>query len=199
MALIAAVLLGGLTGFFWKYSSFFQKGATSVSARFDYWEAALRTTLAHPVVGTGPGTFSIAYQKVKRPESEMARLAHNDYLEQASDSGLPGFVLYAACIIGVLVFTWPKPGQRLPLMAGQPQTHGSEDRGQPGGADACLPMAETSEQQILFALWLGVLGWALQGLMEFGLYIPGLAWPAFTFMGLLLGRCDQGKTKTEDP
>jgi O-antigen ligase len=188
MVLITAVLLGGLAGFFWKYSSFFQKGATSVSARFDYWEAALRTTLAHPVAGTGPGTFSLAYKKVKRPESEMARLAHNDYLEQASDSGLPGFVLYSASIIGLLVFASPKPEKRGPLFAGQPQTHGSERRDQLGGADAGLSTVSTSEQQLLFALWLGVLGWALQGLMEFGLYIPGLAWPAFTFMGVLLGR-----------
>ena len=40
--------------------------------------------------------------------------------------------------------------------------------------------------QLGFALWLGMLGWALQGLLEFGLYLPALAWPAFTFMGLLL-------------
>jgi len=26
----------------------------------------------------------------------------------------------------------------------------------------------------------------LQGLFEFGLYIPALAWPAFTFIGWLL-------------
>jgi hypothetical protein len=39
-----------------------------------------------------------------------------------------------------------------------------------------------------FLVWLGVLGWALQSLTEFGLYIPALAWPAFTFQGLLWGR-----------
>jgi hypothetical protein len=37
------------------------------------------------------------------------------------------------------------------------------------------------------AVWLGVLGWSLQSLVEFGLYIPALAWPAFTFLGWLLG------------
>ncbi|MDB6023564.1 MAG: O-antigen polymerase, partial [Pedosphaera sp.] len=37
------------------------------------------------------------------------------------------------------------------------------------------------------AVWLGVLGWALQSFVEFGLYIPALAWPAFGFMGWLLG------------
>src|SRR5579862_7011766 len=37
--LVLAILALGLAGFFLKYAGFFQKGATSVSARFDYWEA----------------------------------------------------------------------------------------------------------------------------------------------------------------
>jgi hypothetical protein len=41
---------------------------------------------------------------------------------------------------------------------------------------------------LAFAVWLGVLGWALQGLLEFDLYIPALAWPALTLLGWLLGR-----------
>ena len=163
VGLITAVLLIGLTGFFWKYASFFQKGATSVSARFDYWSAALQTTRTRPLFGTGPGTFAIPYQKIKRPESEMARLVHNDYLQQASDSGLPGFVLYALFIVGTLVRSFPK--RRL------------QD-----AAEA------SSEDWLAFSVWLGVLGWSMQGLVEFGLYIPALAWPAFALMGWLLAR-----------
>ena len=80
-------------------------------ARFDYWRAAVATAKASPVFGTGPGTFSLAYQRIKPPEAEMSRLVHNDYLQQASDSGLPGFLAYGAFVIGGLVFTrfraWP--------------------------------------------------------------------------------------------
>ena len=36
-----------------------------------------------------------------------------------------------------------------------------------------------------FSVWLGLLGYALQGLMEFGLYIPALAWTAFRLAGWL--------------
>src|SRR5207244_287409 len=92
--LVAAALTLGLAGFFWKYSTFFQKGATSVSARFDYWHAALQSAKEHPIIGTGPGTFYFAYEKVRRPESEPARLVHNDYLEQLSDSGFIGMIAY---------------------------------------------------------------------------------------------------------
>jgi hypothetical protein len=93
----------GLTFFFLRYADFFHKGATSVSARGDYWRAAVQITVENPVVGTGPGTFSKPYAAIKRPESEMARLVHNDYLEQASDSGIPGALLYAVFVFGALV------------------------------------------------------------------------------------------------
>ena len=99
-AIVVAVAVGGLTGFYVKYASYFGRGAPSVSARFEYWKAAIATTVEHPVLGTGPGTFSVAYRKIKPPEAEMAQLTHNDYLEQASDSGLVGFLAYGAFVIG---------------------------------------------------------------------------------------------------
>jgi hypothetical protein len=45
-----------------------------------------------------------------------------------------------------------------------------------------------------FCIWLGVLGWGLQGLMEFGLYIPAMAWPGFTFLGWLAGNAGSLRT-----
>jgi len=108
LALVAGILCAGLAGFAFKYANFFKKGATSVVARFDYWQAALLTAGRHPVLGTGPGTFQIAYLAVKKSESEPSRLVHNDYLQQASDSGWPGCFLYLAFIGSVLVATRPK-------------------------------------------------------------------------------------------
>lgn len=157
--LIGTVLVLGLTGFFVKNSRYFTHGATSVVARFDYWRAALQTVKDKPVFGTGPGTFAIAYEKLKKPESEMARLTHNDYLQQASDSGLVGFLAYTALIGCVLSYVCRNGNLR------------------------------QSWQKL--AVWLGVLGWALQSLVEFGLYIPALAWPAFCFMGWLLAQASK--------
>ena len=162
IGLAVAVVLVGFTGFVWKYAGFFEKGATSVSARFDYWRAAIQTAREKPLFGTGPGTFAIPYGKIKRPESEMTRLAHNDYLEQSSDSGIPGLVFYAFFIVGTLVWSFP-----------------------------------TRDDWLAFGVWLGVLGWSLQGLVEFGLYIPALAWPAFALMGWLLGKSSNPIDKPE--
>ena len=109
LAVFCVAILLSSALFYRVHSSYFDKGATSVSARFDYWAAALTITRDHPVLGSGPGTFGVLYRKLKRPESEMARLTHNDYLEQACDSGLPAGLLYSVFLIGSLVILYQRP------------------------------------------------------------------------------------------
>lgn len=150
-----AVIVGGLAAFFVKFAPYFERGATSVSARFDYWRAAWITAAENPIVGTGPGTFQIAYSKIKPPEAEMARLVHNDYLEQASDSGFVGFAAYAVMVAGGMWLAYRHRAGQGPLYV---------------------------------AIWLGLFGWFTHGLVEFSLYIPALAWPAFTLFGFVLAR-----------
>jgi len=149
------VLLVGLGVFAVRFHNYFAAGATSASARLDYWRAAAQTTARHPLCGTGPGTFQRPYAQLKSPEAEMARLAHNDYLEQFSDSGIPGGICYAAWILLALVIL----GRRV-WNSGSPQT---------------------------FAIFAGLMGWFIQGIGEFSLYVPALAWTAFTLLGGLLG------------
>ncbi|HNQ90006.1 MAG TPA: O-antigen ligase family protein [Verrucomicrobiota bacterium] len=143
----------GTTGLVLRHGDYFRRGALSVGARFDYWHVAVQTALTHPVVGTGPGTFMVIYRKLKPPEAEMARLVHNDYLQQGSDSGLAGFLGYGA-FVGMAVA---------------------------GAYRRCR------EEPLRFAVWLGLLAWALQGGVEFGLYIPAISWPAFAVLGWLWG------------
>ena len=153
LATLTGILLIGLVIFAVRFHSYFAAGATSVGARFDYWRAAVETTLDHPLFGTGPGTFQRPYERLKSPAAEMTRLAHNDYLEQFSDSGIVGGVFYAAWIFLSLATI----GRRV-WQCGDPMT---------------------------FALFAGLLGWFVQGLGEFSLYIPALAWTAFTLLGVL--------------
>jgi len=164
--LVTTVLAVGMTGFALRYVGYFKKGATSATARGDYWRAAVRTAAANPVFGTGPGTFAIPYKQLKKPESEMARLVHNDYLQQASDSGIVGALAYTGFIAGMLVLTYRRLAAR--------------------------------KDWLSFAVWLGLLGWSLQGLMEFSLYIPALAWTAFVMFGWLLGGRNEFDTRPEN-
>ena len=153
-ATLTGILLVGLVIFAVRFHSYFAGGATSVGARFDYWRAAAETTLGHPLFGTGPGTFQRPYERLKSPSAEMARLAHNDYLEQFSDSGIAGGVFYTAWIALSLATIGRQVGHRSDPMK--------------------------------FALFAGLLGWFVQGLGEFSLYVPALAWTTFTLLGCLL-------------
>jgi hypothetical protein len=155
-ALLALVILLGLGIFMVRFHGYFASGATSVGARFDYWRAAAQTTSNHPLLGTGPGTFQRPYALIKNAEAEMARLTHNDYLEQFSDSGILGGIFYASWVLLALAVT----GQRV----------WNEDN----------PMK--------FAIFIGLLGWFVQGIGEFSLYVPALALTAFTLLGCLLGQ-----------
>ena len=152
ISLVSATMLIGLVGFAIKYADYFDKGATSVGARFGYWNAAIKTAMEEPLLGTGPGTFRIAYQRHRPPRSEPTRLTHNDYLQQASDSGWPGFALYVA-FLGSSIWTLSR---------------------------------RQFDEPVFIAIRLGLLAWALQGTVEFGLYIPALAWPAWLMLGWLL-------------
>jgi hypothetical protein len=159
IALILVTLVGAGV-FTVRFQNYFAAGATSVGARIDYWRAAVETTAAHPIIGTGPGTFQRPYERIKAPEAEMARLIHNDYLEQFSDSGLIGGIAYVVWILGLLLVL----GRRVWA------------RNDPFGV----------------AIFLGLAGWFIQGLTEFSLYVPALAWTAFLLAGSLLGI--QGKS-----
>jgi O-antigen ligase len=125
VAVISVVLIAGVGGFAARYVGFFQKGATSVVARFDYWQAAWQNVVAHPVTGSGPGTFATVYGRLKAPDAEMTRLVHNDYLQQASDSGLAAGILLLGTVGWVLIRTrdvwrdgaWGKLGLWLGLAA----------------------------------------------------------------------------------
>jgi O-antigen ligase len=140
-----------LAGFALRYSNYFQRGAPSAVARLDYWRAAVATTRAHPWFGTGPGTFAVPYRQLKGPEAEMARLVHNDYLQQASDSGLVGSLAYTAFI----------------------------------GVSLARLRRRCATDPLRFAAWLGLVGWACQSCVEFGLYIPALSWLPFALLGWL--------------
>ena len=183
-AWVALLLAGGLGLFGLRFAGYFAKGATSAVARTDYWKAAVQNTWEHPLWGSGPGTFQRPYARLKAPESEMARLVHNDFLEQASDSGLPGFALYTAWI-GGLLWTLGRRITREKDLGAQSLKASPSGAAQISGAGWPV-WPEADRQRLELAVFIGLLGWFTHGLAEFGLYIPASAWTAFTLAGALL-------------
>jgi len=163
----------GISGFLVAHFSYFQRGAKSVEARFGYWRVAGQIAMNHPVLGSGPGTFWVLYRYMKPPDAEMARLVHNDYLQQAADSGLPGFLLYSTFMLGSVVFLRPN--------ARSAHEAQSDSR----SPLTCANFLVLEAPQVRLGLWLGIVGYSLHGLIEFNLYIPALSWSAFLFLGWL--------------
>jgi O-antigen ligase len=154
--LIYGALILGLAGFGIRNAKFFHKQNNSVGARFTYWRAALKITKDHPLLGTGPGTFSVLFEQLKNPNDEMARLCHDDYLEQACDSGLLGFIVYTTMVFWLLFFLYR------------------------------YRSVSIGDNWLEFSVRLGLLGLCLHSLVEFHLYIPSLAWPLFFLLGWAL-------------
>lgn len=72
-------------------------------SRVSMWPGEVKLIAEHPIVGTGLGTFPVAYTQVQTTFlTKFVNHAHNDYLEIASDLGIPAALLLFGAIILVL-------------------------------------------------------------------------------------------------
>ena len=72
-------------------------------SRLSMWPGSLKLIAAHPIAGTGLGTFPVAYTQVQTTFlTKFVNHAHNDYLEVASDLGIPAAILLFGSIVIVL-------------------------------------------------------------------------------------------------
>jgi hypothetical protein len=72
--------------------------STSGNSRADYWSVAWSTAEEHPLLGSGAGTFDIAWYR-DRPGQVAVRDAHSLYLETLAELGLPGLLLVSAVLL----------------------------------------------------------------------------------------------------
>ena len=129
--------------------------------RIHTWKGTLRMAEAHPIKGTGLGTFEIAYPPYA--EVGFTKLAHNSYLQVAAEAGVPAaliLVMLLGCVTipgAVSVFrrdtdgeepTW-KPGTKL-MMSGLL-----------GGAAAS--MARNLVDSDWYVMGIGIAFWAVLG------------------------------------
>ncbi|MCS6829115.1 MAG: O-antigen ligase family protein [Armatimonadota bacterium] len=78
-----------------------QEGEYSGGFRLWTWRGTLRMVQAHPLLGTGLGTYEIAYPRYAYVG--FTRLAHNSYLQLGAEAGVPALAL----LLGTLgVLAW---------------------------------------------------------------------------------------------
>ena len=116
------VLLFGVVGLLVLGTSFFaarslrervtpqtaQAGEHSGGFRVWTWRGTLRMAQAHPLLGTGLGTYEIAYPRYAFVG--FTRMAHNSYLQLAAEAGVPALV-WLVGTLGVLAWSvWRREG-----------------------------------------------------------------------------------------
>ena len=84
----------------------------NVSQRFQLWEAAGRMTQESPLLGLGPGSFSVYSRDYMRtvPIDPLHTLdvAHNTYLEFSSELGLLGLAAFLSILGSAFVGAWSR-------------------------------------------------------------------------------------------
>jgi O-antigen ligase len=133
----------------------FRDTENDLPSRVALWKDTILLIRAHPVWGTGPGSFEDAYTLVQTAHLEKRTdHAHNDYLEFAEEWGIPG-----AALLFVLI--------------GWGLTRGVREfwRGCP--SDECM---------LLLGCCGSVLALLVHSIADFNLHIPA---NAFLFAGLL--------------
>ncbi|WP_395657767.1 O-antigen ligase family protein [Nocardioides sp.] len=112
-----------------------QKGVVAdqnVSERLDLWSAAAQMTIEHPVIGMGPGAFSLEHQDYTTglPDdvNHPLDVAHNTWLEVSSELGLVGLAAFVAVLGLAFAEAW----------------RGWRRRGDPVGAAVCAALVGTA-------------------------------------------------------
>jgi O-antigen ligase len=111
-AVAAVFLLGAIGLVIWigsdavvaRFETLGQEASPVGENRLSIWRDTLKLIHQHPVIGTGLGTFSVAYPSVQTVFlSFVVEHAHCDYLEVVSELGLPGGILLFASILWIVV------------------------------------------------------------------------------------------------
>ena len=129
--------------------------------RVQYWIASADIIKEWPVWGTGPGTFGNIYGAYKLPGAEETRMAHNNYLQVANETGIIGGVLFLAMWCSVLVLGMRVVKERI---------------------------IQQKKWWLAAGFWIGLAAFFVHNLFDFDLYVPGIALTAWVFAALLFGQ-----------
>lgn len=74
----------------------------SEEGRLTVWKSTIKMVIAHPLFGTGWGTYRWAFPAHRQDDLMFGvRFAHNDYLQIAAEAGIPALILYLLFIASV--------------------------------------------------------------------------------------------------
>src|SRR5438094_3046635 len=128
----------------------------SSSSRWNWWQEAWRAWRAHPVLGTGAGTFDLTHRKL-RVDGTVATEPHNLPLQFLSETGIFGFILF----LGI-------------ALAGA------------GALVETLRRLEGEDRLAAAALVVGLFAYVVHGVVDFDWDFVAVTGPAVLALGVLL-------------
>jgi O-antigen ligase len=104
MACVAILVLWiGAGSAFGRFGSIGNEFGSAEESRLSIWRGTARLIGGHPLLGSGLGTFPLAFTAVQSTFlGKFVNHAHNDYLEIASDVGIPAAILLFGSIVSLL-------------------------------------------------------------------------------------------------
>lgn len=86
-----------------RFGSIGNEYVSSNDSRLSLWRDTARLVITHPLIGTGLGSFPVAFTAVQSTFlGKFVNHAHNDYLELASDLGIPAAILFFGSVLLLL-------------------------------------------------------------------------------------------------
>jgi O-antigen ligase len=87
-----------------RFATISEEYASVDESRWSLWRDTARLIGGHPLLGSGLGTFPVAFTRVQSTFlGQFVNHAHNDYLELASDLGIPAAALFFGSTGALLV------------------------------------------------------------------------------------------------
>jgi O-antigen ligase len=187
MAVGAAVIIGTIvTGVAWLATQSLQVIESDVAthveelsqgqkefpySRIGIWKSSWQLIADHPILGTGWGAFSTAYQRYDTGDgSRVVKEAHNDYLQVVCDTGIAGGIVLGVFLGLLLRVIWRSLGSE-------------ESPHWPAAAGSAI----------------GCLGILVHSLIDFRLQRPGTALLFLVLIALLISLdrqpCESGKSQ----
>ncbi|MDZ7803402.1 O-antigen ligase family protein [Thiohalophilus sp.] len=185
---VLATLYTQLTGFVGR--DMFSRMATladpgeSGNPRFMLWQPAWEMLQAQPFSGIGLGAFFLKLPTSAHLEDTSAGYyVHNDYLQIATETGLPG-LFFLLLIIGVLIWQFVRLARRY-RARGAPTTTDSLQSGRSG----CAAISSSSSPVYFEAVGLfsALLAFGLHSAFTYNFYVL----PLMIVAGLYLARLDR--------
>lgn len=151
--------------------------ANSGAFRVLTWRGSVRLAKAHPITGTGLGTWQYAYQRYA--EAGFTRVAHNSYLQLLDDSGAPGLILLLT-LLGV--------GGATAWRGVVKETEDDDEQVEENRrADAAKPIIAPTDRLMILGILAGAAAETVQNLIDSDWYVFAIGATTAALAGIMTG------------